>query len=60
MKSLPNDCARCASEHGCPLAATCRRTVAVPQGATLVIMSDFPGGTDCHGYWPEAEEGKPI
>jgi hypothetical protein len=53
MKALPNDCARCTSEHGCPLAATCRRTVAIPSGATLVIMSDFPGGDDCAGYLPE-------
>lgn len=57
MRALPNDCSRCTSEHGCPLASTCRRTVPNPPGSTLVIMTDFPGGEACHGYWPEEKEG---
>lgn len=50
---LPYDIARCPTD-GCPLAATCRRKEPGREGYQVYSM--FPGGFDCHGYWPAGEK----
>lgn len=58
MFPLPNDYARCMSPDGCPMAATCLRTVDTPPDAYRTILQDFPGGKNCPGYIPGVQSGK--
>lgn len=51
--TLPHDIARCATDD-CPLAAKCRRKE--PGHPTHQWYSTFPGGDDCHGYWPKEDD----
>lgn len=58
MTPLPNDCSRCPQDisNQCPRASTCRRTTP-PRGETIYVSyTMWPGGEDCHGYWPEDAE----
>ena len=55
---LPYDIARCVVTPGnrnCPLANKCLRRIDKGQ-PTWQIFSAFPGGEDCHGFWPIEEE----
>jgi len=50
---LPYDMSRCVTTN-CPLADRCRRKE--PGHPTYQSFTAFPGGEDCHGFWPRDEE----
>lgn len=54
---LPYDIARCGitpTNKDCPLAGKCLRRLD-PGREKNQTFSAFPGGEDCHGYWPKGE-----
>ena len=55
LRPIPCDCAACATPSGCPLRETCRRAAGHPPDCHRIVATAYPGGPDCHGYWPEED-----